>query len=253
MLPLFVSPILIIIALILFGLIYKKSFFIYISVIGLFLFSLPIVSNFIVWSIESGQTRISVSEIENADAIVVLGGMTTLVKSSGGIVAEWIDPDRFYAGVDLALAKKAPYLIFIGGKLPWELAGVEEGVFLRSHATSLGVNQSSILVTPPALNTKEEAMATMTILSQKFHKKPLNIILVTSAFHMKRASFLFSEVGFKVLPYPVDFKSNVSAITPMTFIPNAHSLRDVEFSLREIIGRLYYLPLCSGVLHILCF
>lgn len=66
------------------------------------------------------------------------------------------------------------------------------------------------------------------------------IMLVTSASHMKRAARLFERVGLVVTPYPVDFRASVADLTPMSFIPGAYVLKDIEFSLREMMGRLYY-------------
>ena len=43
----------------------------------------------------------------------------------------------------------------------------------------------------------------------KYISKPLkpHIILITSAYHMKRAKTIFQRRGFIVTPYPVDFQS----------------------------------------------
>lgn len=66
------------------------------------------------------------------------------------------------------------------------------------------------------------------------------IMLVTSASHMKRAARLFEHVGLVVTPYPVDFRASVADLTSMNFIPSAYALKDVEFSLRNMMSRLYY-------------
>ena len=70
--------------------------------------------------------------------------------------------------------------------------------------------------------------------------KKSKIILVTSAFHMNRATFLFKKHGFKVFPYPVDFQSKNNKITILDFIPSASSLSRSSFVIREVLGRLYY-------------
>ncbi len=66
------------------------------------------------------------------------------------------------------------------------------------------------------------------------------IILVTSTSHMKRAARLFVCVGLVLTPYPVNFRALVADLTPMSFIPGAYVLKDIEFSLRKMMGRLYY-------------
>ena len=70
--------------------------------------------------------------------------------------------------------------------------------------------------------------------------KKSKIILVTSAFHMNRAEFLFKKHGFKVFPYPVDFQFKNNKITILDFIPSVGSLSRSSFVIREVLGRMYY-------------
>jgi uncharacterized SAM-binding protein YcdF (DUF218 family) len=242
-LPLFLSPATIVIALILLGLVFKKYFLIYLAVLLLILSSTPFVATSLVKYLEGNQVHLSADEIKPADAIVVLGGMLTSVRTTHGVEFEWVDPDRFFGGVDLVLANKAHYLIFTGGKLPWDKSPITEGVFLRQKASTYGISKGRILVTKPVENTNQEAMAVKELLDEKLGLQPKSIILVTSAFHMQRAKALFNQNGFIVTAFPVDFKTNISDLTPMSFMPSAYSLKDVEFALRELMGRLYYLAL----------
>ena len=180
-LPLFLSPVTIAIALILFGLVFKRYFLIYLAIILLILFSTPIVATSLVKYLEGNQVHLGADEINPADAIVVLGGMLTSVHTSQGVSFEWVDPDRFFGGIDLALANKAHYLIFTGGKLPWDKSPTTEGVFLKQKASTYGISKGRILVTKPVENTNEEAMAVKELLDEKFGLQPQSIILVTSA------------------------------------------------------------------------
>jgi uncharacterized SAM-binding protein YcdF (DUF218 family) len=66
------------------------------------------------------------------------------------------------------------------------------------------------------------------------------IILVAFASHIKKTARLFERVGLVVTPYPVDFRASVADLTPMSFIPGAYVLKDIEFSLHKMMGRLYY-------------
>jgi len=67
------------------------------------------------------------------------------------------------------------------------------------------------------------------------------IILVTSAFHMRRAKMLFERQGFEVEPFPVDFQnSDRPNITILSFVPSAQALAKSEMAMREGIGMLYY-------------
>ena len=239
-LPLFLSPVTILATLILLGLVFKRYFLIYIAVILLVLSSTQIVATYLVGFLEGNQVHLSTDEIKPADAIVVLGGMLTSVHTSEGVSFEWVDPDRFFGGVDLALSNTTHYLIFTGGKLPWEKSSITEGNFLKGKALAYGIANDRILVTKPVQNTDEEATAVKQLLDEKLGTTPKSIILVTSAFHMERAKALFNQSGFIVTGYPVDFKADISDLTPMSFMPTAYALKDVEFVLRELMGRVYY-------------
>ena len=108
----------------------------------------------------------------------------------------------------------------------------------------MGIPREDLFTTYPVNNTFEEAEAIRRLL---FKEKQLNkktIILVTSAFHMKRAKKIFERKGIKVLPYPVDFKSSGNFIStlynPLKWIPSASSLNRNSNAIREIIGRIIY-------------
>jgi uncharacterized SAM-binding protein YcdF (DUF218 family) len=239
-LPLFFSPLMVIIFLILFGLILRKTKLIWLALTVLVVGSLPIVASSCIKFLEGNQARLSADEAEPADAIVVLGGMLTSVRAKDKIHFEWLDPDRFFGGIELAKKNKAHYLIFTGGKLPWERNPIDEGVFLKKEALIYGVDINRILLTSNDQNTEEEVLAIKKLLEDQIGVAGKKIILVTSAFHMSRAQNLFEENGVTVIPYPVDFRVNISDVTPMSFLPSAYSLKDIEFSLRELMGRFYY-------------
>ena len=106
---------------------------------------------------------------------------------------------------------------------------------MKNKSIEFGVDENDILTTKKVLNTYEEANAIFYLINKKS-----KIILVTSAFHMNRATFLFKKHGFKVFPYPVNFQFKNNKITILDFIPSASSLSRSSFVIREILGRLYY-------------
>ena len=175
---------------------------------------------------------VKLSEVPKSDYIVVLSGMVHLVKDD---VYEWSDPDRFFAGIKLLNANKGKKIIYTGGLLPWEKKKKTEGELLKNKSIEFGIHENDILITKKVQNTYEEANAIYHLIDNKS-----KIILVTSAFHMKRAEFLFKKHTFNVFPYPVDFKSKNHKITILDFIPSAGSLSRSSFVIREVLGRMYY-------------
>ena len=179
-LPLIFSPLFFIITLIIFGLILNSKKISLTGIAILIIFSVPIVSNKLMAYLESDYELIKPSKVETADAVVVLSGMISTIKTKAGLDYEWGGGvDRFFTGIDLFNLNKAPTLIFTGGKLPWSI-GIPEGEFLKKEAIKLGIPKKDILITENVENTDQEAKAIKKLLSSDNPK----VILVTSAFHM---------------------------------------------------------------------
>jgi uncharacterized SAM-binding protein YcdF (DUF218 family) len=235
-LPLIFSPFFFILSLIIFGLIIGSKKTSFVGVVILVICSMPIISSKMIAYLESDYELNQPSEIDTANAIVVLSGMVTTIKSKNGLNYEWGGAvDRFFKGINLFNLDKAPTLIFTGGKLPWSI-GIPEGEFLREEAIKLGIPKKDILLTENVENTDQEAKAIKKLLSLDDPK----VILVTSAFHMPRAQLVFEAAGISVIPFPVDFLIGTGKITLMSFIPSASSFAETSFFVREMIGRTYY-------------
>ena len=155
-------------------------------------------------------------------------------------MSEWEDPDRFLAGLDLYRAGKAPRLLFTGGFSPFRPGQPSEGQRYLQEARQLGIPDAAVASTPSVVNTAEEAAAIRQPLPGR-----LLILLVTSAFHMRRAQRLFERQGLKVLPFPVDFQARCRWVGILwcdltQWLPSARALDDSSRALRELIGRLVY-------------
>ena len=239
-LPIFVSPILIVLALLAIAAVTRRRVWIVSGLILLYTASTPFVSEAVFKRIEGNFERLSPVDIANADAIVALSAGMGWVKTKHGYVAEWPTPSRFLAGIDLYFAGKAPLLVFTGGKLPWQLGDETEGEVLKRYAEKMQVPADRVLVSSKAENTEQEAYGVKNLLEPGGVNKTKTIILVTAAFHVPRAQRLFENVGFKVLPYPVSFSTEAEDLTVMSFLPDARSLQATNLAIREILGRLYY-------------
>jgi uncharacterized SAM-binding protein YcdF (DUF218 family) len=236
-LPLLVLPIMLVIIVILIGLVKNKKKLIYIAIGVLYVISTPIFSNNFFKLVEGSEYIKPISAIDSADAIVVLSGMLEINEVADSTYVDWGDPDRLFGGIALFKAGKAQKLVFTGGKMPWDKAKKNEGEVLNEFAISNGIPSEKIFVTKDVENTANEAVAVKELIS------PIKrIILVTSAYHMYRAKRLFEKQGFEVIPYKVDYKANRdNKNTIMDFLPSANNLELTETSIREIIGRMYYL------------
>lgn len=85
--------------------------------------------------------------------------------------------------------KKYPKKIYISGGSPLQNQESESSVYAR-ELISLGVNSEDIIVEENSKNTNENAL----FIKQELEKNGIkNIILITSAFHMKRSMFIFEK------------------------------------------------------------
>ena len=244
-LPVFLLPAGLALLLVLAGLLLRRRPLIWVGFAVLWLGSTPIISDFLVRSAEGWAERGQAIDAPRADAIVVLSGGRVIAPGAAA-VSEWTDADRFYGGVELFQAGKAPLLVFTGGWTPWEPKAKPEGEVLIEYAKALGVPGKSMVTTGAVVNTAEEAQAVALLLAQRNAigngqvSRP-HILLVTSAFHMPRAQRLFERAGLDVAPFPVDFKVSAGRVLGvMDFLPSGEAMAHTEIAWRELYGRWYY-------------
>ena len=187
--------------------------------------------------------RLDYSSVDSSDGIVVLSSRRHLPPGNSKII-EWYDPDRFLAGINLYKANKSNRLIFTGGINPLSSGLPPEGDIYIKEAISMGIPEENLFTTYPVTNTFQEAKAIKKLLNNKKTVIQKKIILVTSAFHMKRARKILEREGIIVIPYPVDFKSNRSFLTslsnPLAWIPSSYNFHQSSKAIRELIGRIIY-------------
>ena len=238
-LPLIVLPLGLSLILLLVGLLGRWRWLVVTAALLLWVFSLGFVSQSLWRLLEAPWERRSVLEAPQADAIVVLSGGRHPAPGTARL-SEWHDPDRFLAGLDLFRAGKAPRLLFTGGASPFRPGQPPEGQRYLQEARQLGISAAAMASTPPVVNTAEEAAAIRQLLPAR-----ARILLVTSAFHMRRAQRLFERQGLMVLPFPVDFQARGRWAGPLwrdpsQWLPSARALDDSSRALRELLGRLVY-------------
>ena len=241
LLPLALLPLGLSLILLVVGLIGRWRWPVIAAALLLWVFSLGLVSQSLWRWLETPYQRRSALEAPQADAIVVLSGGRHPAPGPARL-SEWEDPDRFLAGIDLFRAGKAPRLLFTGGASPFLPGQRPEGQHYLQQAALFGVPASAMASTSPVLNTADEAVALRTLLPGG----QARVLLVTSAFHMRRAQRLLERQGIQVLPFPVDFQARGRWAGPLLrdpnqWLPSATALGESSRALRELLGRLLYL------------
>lgn len=244
--PLFLLPMGMTLILLMAGLVFRRRVFFMVALGVLYTGSIPLVGRQALKLIEGDAVRNLPQSAPSGDTIVVLSG-GRIVAPGTSKISEWTDADRFFGGVELYQAGKAPLLVFTGGAAPWEPSAPSEGEILVGFARRYGVPAEAVMTTRRVYNTAEEAEAVAQLLADRSHveseakKKSQSLLLVTSAFHMPRAKAQFEAKGFRVMAYPVDFLvSSERQNTILDFLPSANALSQTELALREFYGRIFY-------------
>jgi len=210
----------------------------------LLIFSNGICSALLWKFIESPWKRINPNEIDTADAIVVLSGGGKTISSKTSKIFEWNDPDRFLAGLSLFGKNRSKNLIFTAGFNPYNKFLTSEGNLYKQEAIKFGIPEENIYITGPVKNTLEEVKEIKNLIKGRLSFEKPKIILVTSAYHMKRAKNLIIKENIDVIPYPVDFRTEIIdadfLLNPLNWIPNSKYLSSSSSALRELIGRMAY-------------
>jgi uncharacterized SAM-binding protein YcdF (DUF218 family) len=169
-----------------------------------------------------------------ADAIVVLtGGVSDLSRLGLEPEPSDVSLERLVKGVMLYRSLRRP-LIIAGGSGSLTHSEIPEADAMARAAADLGVLEQDIVIENKSRNTLESARAVRGLL------KGNRIILVTSAFHMKRSVALFKKQGFDVVPAPTGYLALHRPLSWSSFIPSAVGLTTSSVALSEYISFAWY-------------
>ena len=169
------------------------------------------------------------------DVIIMLGGGAMPDSPDvDGVGALCSSPaNRLLTAV--RLQRKLGVPILLSGGQVYEDTGAEAKI-ARRILIDLGVPESKILVETRSINTTQNARYSAEILRAQGLTQP---ILVTSAFHMKRAVLNFKKQGIDVVPYPADYQVTHHPVFHYTKLrPQTEALLDNVTVLQETLRTL---------------
>lgn len=194
----------------------------------LYLLSLGHTADVLVKPLEQASSPITMDRTPvGADAVVVLGG--------GSIDLAWLGADatpnaetssRLITGVVLARKLGVPLVLSMGNGEPFATA-VNDADVMADTAAALGMPRNRIVVENRSRNTVENAHAVRKLIAGN------TIVLVTSAYHMKRAKTMFAKRGFSVLAAPAYFLGQSRRCSPVSLIPRAGDLAHSSTAIAE--------------------
>ncbi len=170
----------------------------------------------------------------NADVIVVLGGGVR-DRSWLGLGPEpgAASIQRVVEAVKLYRALHIPVLLSGGSGEPAQ-THLSDAEAMARTAVDLGIPEKDMLIENKSRNTLESARAVKAMLDGS------RIILVTSAYHMKRSVALFRKQGLDVVPAPAGFRNEQRQLTLYSFIPSEGNLDTSSLALAEHLSLRWY-------------
>ena len=201
----------------------------------LYICSTPYFSQKLVQTVGFSE-KLTIDEYKRAQAIVVLGGGLRDSDELFGVYAIAPAPlERMrYAAY---LHKQTGLPLLTTGGSPERRA--PEGEIMAKELREF-FNVPVQWVETNSNTTEENARLSKPILAQAGISE---IILVTNRWHMKRAKMLFEREGFKVLSAATSPQQALD-MGVMPFIPQAQSLQNSSFALKEWLG--YWKALLFG-------
>lgn len=231
----FIFPIMWIIVLLLFACFAKRKkhrrVAIIASVVLLLFFSDPFLLNqfAILWDIQTTTLK-----KQNYSCALILGGYINEDNSGHGFLNA--ASDRFIQGIKLKENGTVNHLLFTGGSanLVPDKFNFTEGNWIRSEMRNYNIADSALMFEKKSRNTIENIQFSKQILEAKHLPPPY--VLVTSAFHMRRALLICKKANLEVVPYPCNYFAGKGLFTFADFIPSAQTLSDWNIYIKELVG-----------------
>lgn len=174
---------------------------------------------------------------ERVDGVIVLGGaIDPAISAARHQLSMNEAAERVVEGARLARQYPQARLLFTGGSADPFQPALREAPFAVQAFADLGVAPERVMVEDISRNTYENAVFSQRLVQPQ---KGQVWVLVTSARHMPRSVGVFRQVGWPVVPWPVDYATG----GPPRWV-NADKLLShmggLSAALHEWVGLLFY-------------
>ncbi|MDD3875942.1 MAG: YdcF family protein [Bacteroidales bacterium] len=211
----------------------KKWLFITLGIIYFFSNSFIIAELYRLWEIKPTKTE---DLLPYYDVGVVLGGGMATYDSEYDRLTFRHNPDRIMQAVYLYNEHKIGKILISGGSGSLIFRDMRESVLLKDFLVStLHLPENDILIDSISDNTYQNALQSKYILNEQFSEP--KVLLITSAFHMRRSIMCFRKQGINVTPYATNLNAGPRRYhIDHLLIPSLWSMGMWSALLHEIIG-----------------
>jgi uncharacterized SAM-binding protein YcdF (DUF218 family) len=207
------------------------------ALLGLWLASMPAFADRLAAALEGVHPPVPMAEIAPADAILLLGGASKPALPPRDFPELVEASDRVLHAARLFHAGKAPLIVASSGRLPGQGETPPEAEGISVLLQALGVPPSAILREETSTNTYENCVHSKRLLDARGAR---DVLLVTSALHMRRAFATCATAGLAVRAAPTDFQVAGDEARNGDVVPEPEALLLTHLALRERLGFLVY-------------
>lgn len=174
----------------------------------------------------------------SVSCIILLGGAieNDVMDARGGIEFN-AAADRYTQTLRLALKFPQARIIISGGDGSFRGRYEGEAKATEGFFASFGINADRLIKENTSRNTFENSANTKQMLQANGLS---DCLLVTSAFHMPRATALFKAMGVSVIPYPVDYRTTGHTRIGFDFTQPSLNAQNTATAVREWLAILGY-------------
>lgn len=179
------------------------------------------------------------SSLDHYEVIIVLGGYSNSTQEPLDRVHFVKGADRILHAIEIYKLGKANALLLSGGTSRVLGEKISEATSVYPFLKNMGIPEKAILLESTSRNTHENAKYTADIINEKYPGG--TFLLITSAFHMKRAEACFQKEGLDVITFPTDYYGNEFYWTPGNIIvPKSNAFMLWHILIKEWIGIVAY-------------
>lgn len=146
--------------------------------------------------------------------------------------------DRFIQAVKLYKLGKIKHILISGGNGKADAETFREGAWVKGELRDIGIPDSVIFVEDKSNNTSDNAYNTKQLLDSLQLNPPY--VLITSAYHIPRASLLFRNAGVETVPFPCNYIAGRSDFGIGGILPKPDVLSTWNYYLKETAGYILY-------------
>ena len=201
-----------------------------------------------IWEVEAPVLRPKLTTEPPRVAVVLTGNMiNTLYAPSPMRPVLGREADRAGQALWLYRTGRVQKIIISGGSataregnLGFQTPGaVDEGQMIRVFLETAGVPAADIVLENKSKNTDENAQFSAQVLRRQFRTSAC--VVVTSAWHLRRAGACFRKQGLTVILWPAAPLSERRAVAPGAYLlPNEKAFHDAQTLIRELVGYTTY-------------